>query len=138
MTAMRDLSGKGSRWKEIEASKNRGQSVSLVMGVNKDRGVIGAGKLADMVLVDGDPTKKTRDLYKISAVIKAKKCTTRQRSIKRSALHREHGRRLAHTAPAPATAKKSPSEKSVILVTGPFLSRESLQNTPKRMWKGGP
>src|SRR5205823_4758817 len=30
---------------------------ALVMGVNKDRGVIAAGKLADMVLIDGDPTQ---------------------------------------------------------------------------------
>ena len=31
---------------------------ALVMGVNKDRGVIAAGKLADMVLIDGDPTQE--------------------------------------------------------------------------------
>ena len=41
-----------------------------VMGVNKDRGVIAAGKLADMILVDGDPTKNMRDLYKLTTVIK--------------------------------------------------------------------
>jgi imidazolonepropionase-like amidohydrolase len=44
---------------------------ALVMGVNKDRGVIAAGKLADMILVDGDPTKDIRDLGKITTVIKA-------------------------------------------------------------------
>jgi imidazolonepropionase-like amidohydrolase len=43
---------------------------ALVMGVNKDRGVIAAGKLADMILVDGDPTKNIRDLDKITTVIK--------------------------------------------------------------------
>ena len=43
---------------------------ALVMGVNKDRGVIVAGKLADMILVDGDPTKNIRDLRKITTVIK--------------------------------------------------------------------
>jgi imidazolonepropionase-like amidohydrolase len=42
-----------------------------VMGANKDRGVIAAGKLADMILVDGDPTKDIRDLGKITTVIKA-------------------------------------------------------------------
>ena len=42
-----------------------------VMGANKDRGVIAAGKLADMILVDGDPTKNIRDLDKITNVIKA-------------------------------------------------------------------
>jgi imidazolonepropionase-like amidohydrolase len=42
---------------------------ALVMGVNKDRGVIAAGKLADMILVDGDPTKNIRDIHKITTVI---------------------------------------------------------------------
>jgi imidazolonepropionase-like amidohydrolase len=46
---------------------------ALVMGVNKDRGVIAAGKLADMVLVDGDPTKNIRDIHKITTVIKGGK-----------------------------------------------------------------
>jgi imidazolonepropionase-like amidohydrolase len=41
-----------------------------VMGANKDRGIIAAGKLADMILVDGDPTKNIRDLDKITTVIK--------------------------------------------------------------------
>jgi imidazolonepropionase-like amidohydrolase len=44
---------------------------ALVMGVNKDRGIIAAGKLADMLLIDGDPTKNIRDLDKIATVIKA-------------------------------------------------------------------
>jgi imidazolonepropionase-like amidohydrolase len=43
---------------------------ALVMGVNKDRGVIAAGKLADMILVDGDPTMNIRDLDKVTTVIK--------------------------------------------------------------------
>jgi imidazolonepropionase-like amidohydrolase len=42
-----------------------------VMGANKDRGVIAAGKLADMIMVDGDPTKNIRDLDKLTTVIKA-------------------------------------------------------------------
>lgn len=41
-----------------------------VMGVNKDRGTIAAGKLADLILVDGDPLKNMRDLGKITTVIK--------------------------------------------------------------------
>ena len=40
------------------------------MGVDKDRGVIAAGKLADMVLIDGDPTQNIRDTNKIVTVIK--------------------------------------------------------------------
>jgi imidazolonepropionase-like amidohydrolase len=46
---------------------------ALVMGVNKDRGVIAAGKLVDMVLVDGDPAKNIRDIHKITMVIKGGK-----------------------------------------------------------------
>lgn len=43
---------------------------SLVMGVNKDRGVIAAGKIADMILIDGDPTKNIHDINNITTVIK--------------------------------------------------------------------
>ena len=58
---------------------------ALVMGVNKDRGVIAGGKLADMILVDGDPTKEIRDLRKITTVIKERtKSTIRRRSRKPS------------------------------------------------------
>jgi len=46
---------------------------ALVMGVDKDRGVIAPGKLADMILVDGDPTKNTQDINKITTVIKGGK-----------------------------------------------------------------
>jgi hypothetical protein len=46
---------------------------ALVMGVDKDRGVIAPGKLADMILVDGDPTKNIRDIDRITAVIKGGK-----------------------------------------------------------------
>jgi hypothetical protein len=42
-----------------------------VMGANKDRSVIAPGKLADMILVDGDPTRNIRDLDKLTTVIKA-------------------------------------------------------------------
>jgi imidazolonepropionase-like amidohydrolase len=43
---------------------------ALVMGVNKDRGIIADGKLADMVLIDGDPIQNIRDVNKITTVIK--------------------------------------------------------------------
>ena len=46
---------------------------ALVMGVNKDRGAIAPGKLADMVLIDGDPTQDIRDIRKIKTVIKGGK-----------------------------------------------------------------
>jgi hypothetical protein len=46
---------------------------ALVMGVDKDRGVIAPGKLADMILVNGDPTKNIKDTNKITMVIKGGK-----------------------------------------------------------------
>lgn len=42
-----------------------------VMGVAGDRGVIAAGKYADMVLIDGDPTRDIEDVRKVKSVIKA-------------------------------------------------------------------
>jgi hypothetical protein len=44
-----------------------------VMGVTKDRGLIAAGKLADMILVEGDPTENIRDIRNITTVIKGGK-----------------------------------------------------------------
>jgi hypothetical protein len=46
---------------------------ALVMGVNKDRGVIAAGKLADMVLVDGDPSRNISDIRHIYRTVKGGK-----------------------------------------------------------------
>jgi cytosine/adenosine deaminase-related metal-dependent hydrolase len=46
---------------------------ALVMVVDKDRGLIAPGKLADMILVDGDPTQNIRDINKITTVIKGGK-----------------------------------------------------------------
>jgi imidazolonepropionase-like amidohydrolase len=46
---------------------------ALVMGVDKDLGVIAPGKLADMILIDGDPTTNIRDINNITTVIKGGK-----------------------------------------------------------------
>ena len=46
---------------------------ALVMGVDKDRGVIAAGKLADMVLIDGDPTQNIHDINNVTTVVKSGK-----------------------------------------------------------------
>jgi imidazolonepropionase-like amidohydrolase len=43
------------------------------MGVTKDLGIIAAGKLADMLLIDGDPAKNIRDTRNITTVIKGGK-----------------------------------------------------------------
>ena len=54
------------------------------MGVNKDRGVIAAGKLADMILVDGDPSKTISDIEKVDMTIKGGKVLrVRRRSRRR-------------------------------------------------------
>ena len=39
-------------------------------GRRQDRGVIAAGKLADMILVDGDPSKNIADIRKVTTVLK--------------------------------------------------------------------
>ena len=44
-----------------------------VSGAEKDRGVIAAGKLADMILIDGDPTKDMSDVRKVTTVLKGGK-----------------------------------------------------------------
>jgi imidazolonepropionase-like amidohydrolase len=41
-----------------------------VIGVDYERGVIAPGKLADMILIDGDPTAAIGDIHKVTAVIK--------------------------------------------------------------------
>jgi amidohydrolase family protein len=41
-----------------------------VVGADRERGVIAAGKLADMILIEGDPTVHIGDLHKATIVIK--------------------------------------------------------------------
>jgi imidazolonepropionase-like amidohydrolase len=41
-----------------------------VIGADRERGVIAAGKLADMILVDGDPTDHIADIHRTAVVIK--------------------------------------------------------------------
>lgn len=41
-----------------------------VVGVDRERGTIAPGKLADMVLIDGDPTVHIEDIHKATIVIK--------------------------------------------------------------------
>ena len=44
-----------------------------VIGVDRERGVIAPGKLADMILVDGDPTRDIADIEKVDTTIKGGK-----------------------------------------------------------------
>src|SRR5438094_6022349 len=46
---------------------------ALVMALNKDRGVIAAVKLADLALIEGDPTQNISDINQIATVIKGGK-----------------------------------------------------------------
>jgi hypothetical protein len=41
-----------------------------VMGVNKDRGVVAPGKIANMVLIQGDPVKNISDIRRVVTVFK--------------------------------------------------------------------
>jgi len=41
-----------------------------VIGANGERGVIAPGKLADVILVDGDPSAQIADIDKVVMVIK--------------------------------------------------------------------
>ena len=41
-----------------------------VSGADRERGTLAAGKLADMILIDGDPTAHIEDVHKIAVVIK--------------------------------------------------------------------
>jgi imidazolonepropionase-like amidohydrolase len=40
------------------------------IGVDRERGVIAGGRLADMILVDGDPSRRIADLHHVTTVIK--------------------------------------------------------------------
>ena len=43
------------------------------MGVDRDVGIIAPGKYADMVLIDGDPTRNISDVRNVVTVIKGGK-----------------------------------------------------------------
>jgi imidazolonepropionase-like amidohydrolase len=43
---------------------------ALVVGANGQRGVIAPGKLADLILVDGDPSVRIADIDRIDVVMK--------------------------------------------------------------------
>jgi imidazolonepropionase-like amidohydrolase len=42
-----------------------------VIGADRERGVIAPGKLADLILVSGDPSQRIEDIHKITTVIKS-------------------------------------------------------------------
>ena len=50
-----------------------GQFAAQVMGVDKDLGVIAPGKLADMILIDGDPVRDVHAIEHIDTVLKGGK-----------------------------------------------------------------
>jgi len=42
-----------------------------LLGADKDLGTLEAGKIADLIVVDGDPTRRIEDLFDVEAVMKA-------------------------------------------------------------------
>jgi imidazolonepropionase-like amidohydrolase len=50
--------------------QNATLNAARIMGLDKDLGSIAPGKLADVVLVDGDPTKNISDIRKTTLVVK--------------------------------------------------------------------
>ncbi|WP_052216092.1 amidohydrolase family protein [Sphingomonas sp. ERG5] len=44
-----------------------------ILGIDKDRGIIAVGKRADMILVDGDPTRDISDIRKVETIVKGGK-----------------------------------------------------------------
>jgi imidazolonepropionase-like amidohydrolase len=44
-----------------------------VIGANAERGVIAPGKLADLILVNGDPSTRIADIHKVDVVVKGGK-----------------------------------------------------------------
>jgi imidazolonepropionase-like amidohydrolase len=50
--------------------QNATLNAARIMGLDKDLGSIAPGKLADVILVDGDPTKNISDIRKTAVVVK--------------------------------------------------------------------
>ena len=50
--------------------QNATLNAAKIMSMDKDLGSITAGKLADLTLVDGDPTKNISDIRKTAVVVK--------------------------------------------------------------------
>lgn len=50
--------------------QNATLNAAKIMSMDKDLGSIAPGKLADVTLVDGDPTKNISDIRKTAAVVK--------------------------------------------------------------------
>jgi hypothetical protein len=55
----------------VEAQRTQTTGAPEVRGVDRDIGTIAPGKLADLVFVDGDPTVRIDDLYRVDKVMKA-------------------------------------------------------------------
>jgi len=49
-----------------------------VMGVDKETGTVGAGKRADLIVIDGDPLADIRNTRNVELVVTGGKCTTVQ------------------------------------------------------------
>jgi imidazolonepropionase-like amidohydrolase len=54
----------------IEALRTVTSSAAKLLGAEADLGTLAPGKLADLIVVDGDPTRDIADLYRVERVMK--------------------------------------------------------------------
>ena len=55
----------------VEALQTVTSHAAKLLGADRDLGSLEPGKIADLILVDGDPTRRIEDLFKVEAVMKA-------------------------------------------------------------------
>jgi len=62
----------------VEALRTVTSSAAKLIGVDRDLGTLAPGKLADLIIVDGNPLKDIRDAYRVNRVMKGGRMYTQQ------------------------------------------------------------